>query len=114
MTECALKRRPQYERAMILLCIVITSLFVFALISDVGIVYQFLQVKFSWSLEKFTIFSSSRDFLNIFGTFIGIYGLHKTLNVGENVLILVGLISSFSSAVVQGLASSDIHIYFGE
>ncbi|XP_044746556.1 proton-coupled folate transporter-like [Coccinella septempunctata] len=112
MTECALKKRPHYERALILLCLVITSLFVFALISDVGIIYLFLQVKFGWSLEKFTVFSSTRDFLSIVGTFFGIYGLHKKLDVNETVLILVGLISCFSSSLVQGLANADIHIYF--
>lgn len=112
MTACALKRRPRYDRALILLCIVITSLFVFALLSDLGVVQLFLQTKFSWSMTQFTIFSSSKDFLSIIGTFVGIYGLHTKLAVTESVMILVGLISSFSSALVQGLADVDADIYF--
>ncbi|KAK9877565.1 hypothetical protein WA026_018668 [Henosepilachna vigintioctopunctata] len=112
MANSALRQRPHYERCLILLYILITSLFIFAYLADMTIIYLFLQLKFGWSLEKYNIFCSLRDTLTALGTFFGVYYLHRKLNVHESILIVMGLISCLNSSLVQGLASEDYHIYF--
>ncbi|KAL3288495.1 hypothetical protein HHI36_002937 [Cryptolaemus montrouzieri] len=112
MVKSVARKRSNYERSIILLCIAITSLFIFAFIADNSIIYLFLRSKFGWSLQKYNIFYSLRESLSIVGLFLGVYGLHKKLGVSESILILMGSLSSFSSSLVQGLASIDAHIYF--
>ncbi|KAL3288491.1 hypothetical protein HHI36_002933 [Cryptolaemus montrouzieri] len=113
MTITTFKKRPDQKRTLILLCLTITSLFIFAVMSEGSCVYMFLRLKFGWTLRQYTFFTSVRDVLSILGTFIGIYGLHKVLKVDETIVILMGLISCMNGTLVLGLASTNAHIYFG-
>lgn len=114
MASTTFKKRPNHKRTIILLCLAITSLFIFAVMSEGGSLYLYLRLKFGWTLKQYTLFSSVRDLASIFGTVLGIYVLHKILKVNEIVLILMGLISCFNGALVLGLASTTMHIYFGK
>ncbi|KAK9877562.1 hypothetical protein WA026_018666 [Henosepilachna vigintioctopunctata] len=113
ITATTFKRRPNNRRSIILLCVTISSLFLLAVMSEGGCIYLFLRLKFGWSLRKYTIFSSVKDVLYVVGTFLSIYGLHKILKVEESIVILMGLISCINGSLVQGLATTDTHIYFG-
>ncbi|XP_044745388.1 proton-coupled folate transporter-like [Coccinella septempunctata] len=113
MASTTFKKRPNNKRVLILLCLAITSLFLFAVMSGGGSLYMYLRLKFEWTMKQFTLFTSVRDVASIFGTIFGIYFLHKKLKVEEIILILMGLISCLGGALVQGLATTDMDIYFG-
>lgn len=113
MTATTFKRRPNHKRLLIMLCLTITSLFIFAVMSEGGSLYLYLRLKFEWTLKEYTLFTSVRDVASIGGTIFGVYMLHKKLKVDESILILMGLISCLDGTLVQGLASTSMHIYFG-
>lgn len=113
MFNTAVRSRPNHLRTIILFCIAIVSIFLFASLSDGGIIFLFFRKKFNWTIKEYTRYSSVRDFLSIIGTFGGIYGLHKILKIEEMVLVLLGLLSVFNGAIIQGLATLDSTLYFG-
>nr|CAH7748371.1 unnamed protein product [Callosobruchus chinensis] len=110
MMKVALKKREQYKRAIILLCVGILTVYIF-IINGNTLTFQYLREKFGWTLTRYTIFSSAESVVWTIGSFLCTYILHNVLKVAESVLVLVGCISMMNGSLLMALARSNAVIY---
>lgn len=106
------KKREHSNRAILLLLIGVMTLCV-VVSNDSSSLFLFLRSSFQWSLEKYTIFSAATGVYSILATVLIVYLLHKILNISESILILAGLVSLLNSALMIGVAKTNMHIYAG-
>lgn len=111
MVRTTFKCREYFIRAIILLNLLILTVHMFIMNGDGAIMFLYLREKFDWTLTKFTLFNSATSVVWIIGTMGGTYILHKLFNVGEAVLILVGLISTTIASLLQGFGTTDWYLY---
>ncbi|XP_049818956.1 proton-coupled folate transporter isoform X2 [Aethina tumida] len=111
MFKSTFKRRENFDRAIILLSILLLTIYIFLINGDGSVVFLYLREKFQWTLEHYTLFNSAGNTVWILGTIFGIYFLHKLLNITESVLILVGFLSMCNGHLIAGFATQDWHIY---
>lgn len=114
MFKSTFKRRENFDRAIILLSILLLTIYIFLINGDGSVVFLYLREKFQWTLEHYTLFNSAGNTVWILGTIFGIYFLHKLLNITESVLILVGFLSMCNGHLIAGFATQDWHIYMGK
>lgn len=81
--------------------------------SDGNITFMYLRGKFDWSVEKYTIYQGAKSLIGIFGTFIGVYMLHKLLNIPESTLIILCLTDLIIGYFMMAFATNDTQIYIG-
>lgn len=114
MFKTTTKSRENYNRAIILICLAILTIYIFIINGDGAITFLFLRSKFDWSLTTYQLYSSVSNIVWIVGTILGTYVLHKVLNVAESVLTLMGVLCMFNGMLMQGLATTDWHILGGK
>lgn len=81
--------------------------------SDITITFLYLREKLSWTVEKYTLYISGKSSLNIIGTFIGVYLLHKLLGIPEAPLLILGFTSLIVGYAIMAFAVNDLQIYIG-
>lgn len=85
----------------------------FTIFGDGGVIFLFMREKLHWTLKKYTLFSCFSSIFWVFGTTVGIYVLNKLLKIPELLVVLTGLMCLCTSSIIQGLATQDVHVYFG-
>lgn len=108
------RRRDNYDRAILFSVIVLMITFVLTYTSDDGVIFLYVREKFHWSLKVFTFFSSINNVAWIIGSIIGAYVLNKLLHISETAVMLLGLVSCSSSAILLGLAITNWEVYTGK
>lgn len=74
--------------------------------------YLFVRERFGWTLREWTIFESSNTFISVFGLFIGLTVLKKTLKISDMKLAVLALISSVVDSTIKAFATNSFHMYF--
>lgn len=113
MFSVTFKKRDHFNRTVLLSGILILSLYMFSIFGDGSVMFLFLREKLHWTLRKFTLFSCFSSIFWVFGTTVGIYVLSKLLKIPEVLVAFAGLMCVFTSSLMQGLATQDLHIYLG-
>ncbi|KYB26390.1 probable peptidoglycan muropeptide transporter SLC46 [Tribolium castaneum] len=111
LVKTTFKKRRNYDRCVVLSCVLMLTLFILVINGDGALVFLFLREKFHWSLEQYTLFSAAHNVTWVLGTAVGIYLLHKLLKIPETVMIVIGFISMFIGALVMGLAIYSWQVY---
>ncbi|GJQ82696.1 hypothetical protein Trydic_g19708 [Trypoxylus dichotomus] len=111
MLETTFKVRENRGRLVLLTTLLSSTLCVLVGRADGSVIFQFLRQKLKWDLEHFTLFSSASTLLGFVGIAAGIALLHKLLKITELPLMILGVAFYLISALVQGWAYEDWHIY---
>lgn len=113
LVKTTFKKRRNYDRCIILCCVLMLTIFILLINGDGALVFLFLREKFHWSLEQYTLFSAAHNVTWVLGTSLGIYVLHKLLKISELVMIVIGYISMFVGSLIMGLAKYNWQVYAG-
>ncbi|GJQ82695.1 hypothetical protein Trydic_g19707 [Trypoxylus dichotomus] len=111
MFKATFRVRENYGRAILMLTFALSTISILAFSADTSVMFMFVREKLNWDLEHYTLFSGVASFAGILGTFVGVGLLHKLLKIPETPLMILGCLSYVASALLQGFAVLDWHIY---
>ncbi|CAH1110900.1 unnamed protein product [Psylliodes chrysocephalus] len=111
MVYTAIKKRENYDRAIILLTVCSIIMYTFQTNGDYGIQFIFLRHKLNWTLTKYTLYFAAINIIWVIGTMSGTIIFYKKLKFRESVITIVGLTFMIGYATLQLLAKNDIYIY---
>jgi PCFT/HCP family folate transporter-like MFS transporter 1/3 len=113
MLKTTFKGRQNYDRFVVLCCVLMLTIYILAINGDGAVIFLFLRENFHWSLRKYTLFSAAHNVTWVLGTVIGVYLLHKLMKISEAIMIVVGFMSMLVGMLVMGLAKYDWEVYTG-
>jgi PCFT/HCP family folate transporter-like MFS transporter 1/3 len=111
MLKTTFKGRQNYDRFVVLCCVLMLTIYILAINGDGAVIFLFLRENFHWSLRKYTLFSAAHNVTWVLGTVIGVYLLHKLMKISEAIMIVVGFMSMLVGMLVMGLAKYDWEVY---
>ena len=114
MLTTTFKPRRNYDRFIVLCCILILTIFIVAVNGDGALAFLYVREKFHWSLQQYTLYSAAHNVAWVVGTLFGTYVLHKLMKIPETFMLLVGFTSMFFGMLMMGLAIYDWEVYAGK
>ncbi|XP_037887492.1 proton-coupled folate transporter [Glossina fuscipes] len=105
------KKRPCYDRTIIILITGTIFLSYFVWDGIVGVFYLFVREKFQWSIRDFTFYETISHIVLLIGSVIGFLILRKFFHLSVVTLALLAFASEVLRSFVQGIASEPWHLY---
>uniref|UniRef100_A0A1A9WMT9 Major facilitator superfamily (MFS) profile domain-containing protein n=1 Tax=Glossina brevipalpis TaxID=37001 RepID=A0A1A9WMT9_9MUSC len=105
------KKRPCYDRSIIILITGTIFLSYFVWDGIVGVFYLFVREKFQWSIRDFTFYETVSHVVLLIGSVIGFLILRKFFHLSVVTLALLAFASEVLRSFVQGIASEPWHLY---
>ncbi|XP_028148003.1 proton-coupled folate transporter isoform X2 [Diabrotica virgifera virgifera] len=109
--QTTIKKRENYDRAVIILILVCIVFYDFLIHADTSIRYVFLRSKLHWTFPKYNLFNSVCILISITGTVAGSYILQRMFHMKNSKIAMIGLTSMYSCVILQFLATNDTMIY---
>ncbi|XP_072387197.1 probable peptidoglycan muropeptide transporter SLC46 isoform X1 [Diabrotica undecimpunctata] len=109
--QTTIKKRENYNRAVILLTITSIIIYIFLTHADTNTRYIFLRGKLNWTFTKYNLYNSVCMLIWAAATMAGSYILQRKFHIKDSALALIGLISMSSCVILQFLATNDTMIY---
>ncbi|XP_075167978.1 putative peptidoglycan muropeptide transporter SLC46 [Haematobia irritans] len=108
-----LKKRSNYDRAIIWLTLMALTLAIFAVEGDSNVSYMFVSNKFEWNVREFGIYSASRIIVQIIGSALGMLLLKELLNFSIVSMNMLAYGSSILECTCRAIAPYSWVLYIG-
>lgn len=77
LVQTSLKRRPNFDRAIIWLTMMALTVAIFTMEGDSNVTYLYVRKQFEWTLKDFSMFNAARIVVQILGSVLGMFILRR-------------------------------------
>lgn len=109
--QTSFSNRPNFDRAIILVGVVVLGANLFALEDTHTVFFLFVRKQFNWAVRKYSFYSSAEIVFMIMGNFLGTYGLQKMLGLTEAGIAAVGYFCCILNSIAIAVAFKPWHLY---
>ncbi|TMW42891.1 hypothetical protein DOY81_012027 [Sarcophaga bullata] len=99
------KKRPYYDRSIILFVTGTMFLAIFVLDGAMTVFYLFVREKFQWTIREFTFYETISHVVSVFGALVGFLIMRKVFSMSVVTLAIVAIVSDMIRNIIQGIAT---------
>ena len=107
------KKRENYLRGLIIAILLLLSISLFVMFGESEVMFLFVRKQFSWTLQKYTFYSTLTGITSILGGTISICVLYKLLRLKETTILILAFLFCMTGTLFQSLAAKGWEIYVG-